>query len=142
MRLELIKNEFRFPALMIGRGQRGGRDFFRIGDIGDQRYDLLAVTAISHLVIDGPHVRPGQVGYIRQAATEPVGVPRLLRRLLDERQVGAVGKPFQQGKADIRAHPEKRIGPGVDYHPEILVAVQPGIGQHEHSGPDGPMALP
>src|SRR5271170_8514963 len=138
MRLDLIEDEFRLPALMISRGQFGGRDICRVGDIGDQRYDLFAVPAVSDLVIDGPDVRSGQVGYLRQAVPEPVGIPRLPGRLRDERQVGAVGKPFQEGKADISAYPEESICPGADYHPEILVAVEPGISQHEHSGPDGP----
>jgi hypothetical protein len=60
VRLELIENQFRFPAFMIGRGQLSGRDVFRIGDIGDQRYDLLAVAAVRDLVIDDRTYVPGR----------------------------------------------------------------------------------
>jgi len=55
-------------------GKLGGRDLLRVGDIGDQGYDLLAVSPARDLVIDGPDVDSGQVGYLHQAAAEPVGV--------------------------------------------------------------------
>jgi hypothetical protein len=38
-------------------------------------------SAVRDLVIDGPHLRSGQVGYLCPAVTEPTGVPCLLRLL-------------------------------------------------------------
>ena len=93
-------------------GKLGGRDLLRICDIRFQGYDLLAVSPVRDLVIDGPDVEFGQIGNLRQSVTEPVRVLRFLCRICDEREIGAVGEPFQHGQPDIRPYPEQRVRPG------------------------------
>src|ERR1700690_110810 len=72
MRLKLIEHEFRLPALVVRRSQFDGRDIIRTRDIGHQGYNLVAVSPVCDLVIDGPRVESGQVGYLHQPAVKPV----------------------------------------------------------------------
>lgn len=51
MRLELVEDKLSLPALVIGDGQLDVRDVPWISDIGDQRYQLVAIPAIRDLVI-------------------------------------------------------------------------------------------
>ena len=106
VRLELIEHEFRLPALMISRSKFGSRYFIRVCDIGDQGYDLLAISPVRDLVIDDPSIEPGQVGYFRQPATKPVRVLGLLLRIRDEQEIGTIWEPFQYGQVYIRTYPE------------------------------------
>ena len=45
--LELIEHKLRLPALMISHSKFGSRDFIRVCDIGDQGYDLVAVSPVA-----------------------------------------------------------------------------------------------
>lgn len=57
---------------MVRCGELRGWDFFRVSDIRNEGDDLLTVSLIRVLVIDGPHVKSRQVGYLRQSVTKPV----------------------------------------------------------------------
>ncbi len=77
---KLIEHKFRFPALMVRCGELGGRDFFRVSRIRNEGDDLLAVSLIRDLVIDGRTVSvdsavPGlMMGPETVASMEPSGL--------------------------------------------------------------------
>lgn len=119
MRLQLVEDKLSFPALMIGGGHLDSTNITGIGDIGNQRYQLVTVPAVRDLVIDGAHVSSRQVRDLRQPLPEPVRVQPLGVGISDERQVRAVRKPSQDRQANIRSHPEKSIAPGIDDRPEF-----------------------